>query len=167
MPAQMTAGLYLHFPFCTHRCGYCDFYTVADREAVIPVYLDALHREVDLYSSHPDCSDLTFSTLYFGGGTPSLMSVAQLSEIIRKLESVFRFSQSPEITLEVNPETAGPEKLRQLRQAGVNRLSIGFQSFHPEELRFLERNHSVQTSKECYDNARAGGFENISKPTEI
>jgi oxygen-independent coproporphyrinogen-3 oxidase len=158
----MTAGLYLHFPFCTHRCGYCDFYTVADRDALIPAYINALLNEIELYARHGNYASLAFSTLYFGGGTPSLMSTNQLSAIVGKLLSSFRFSSSPEITLEVNPETVDLAKLQAIRQAGVNRLSIGFQSFQPGELLFLERTHNVQTSITCYENARSAGFENIS-----
>lgn len=158
----MTAGLYIHIPFCNKRCGYCDFYTVADRAASIPTYLDALRREMEFYAAHPVVTGLSFETLYFGGGTPSLLNAEQLSSLINSAFTKFNFVANPEVTVETNPGTVDLEKLRSYRAGGVNRLSIGVQSFDATELRFLDRNHSADEAVACFDDARWAGFDNIS-----
>ncbi len=158
----MTAGLYIHIPFCEHICGYCDFYRVAQRESQIPVYLQALKKEINLYSEDPAVNGLRFETLYFGGGTPSLLTPAQLDSLVQTVFSKFHFVSQPEITVETNPGTVNLQKLRGFRTAGVNRLSLGIQSFRADELKLLDRIHSVEDAVACFNDARQAGFDNIS-----
>lgn len=158
----MTAGLYIHFPFCEIRCGYCDFFTVTNRAARIPAYIAALKAEFQIYSRNPAATEVIYSTLYFGGGTPSLLQPAQLADIIKAARSAFHFHDETEITLETNPGTVDFDRLRELLAVGINRLSIGVQSFQEEELRFLDRDHTATDAVRCFDNARKAGFQNIS-----
>lgn len=158
----MTAGLYIHIPFCEKRCSYCDFYTLAQRESAIPEYLNALKQEIQIYSEETLIKQILFRTLYFGGGTPSLLDAGQIASILDCIFSTFNFESDPEVTLEVNPGTAGLEKLKRYRHAGINRLSLGIQSFQPRELKFLDRIHTVEEALNCFSNARKAGFENIS-----
>ena len=138
-------ALYFHIPFCVHRCAYCDFNTYAGKEALIPAYLQAVCREIDyLASATPE--PLVPATIFFGGGTPSLLSAEQFSHI---LSTVRRDFDPPawselEISLEANPCTLTQAGLQGLRRAGFNRLSLGMQSAHPEELHLLERIQIVQ-----------------------
>ncbi len=162
MGKAVSAALYIHIPFCTRRCGYCDFFTVAGQAAAIPDYLQAVERELGIYARQPQISALHFETLYFGGGTPSLLSPAQVGHLIELATRRFDFAPDPEITLEVNPETVTEAKLRGFRAAGVNRLSFGVQSFRPQELAFLERAHSVGQAERCFEAARRVGFHNLS-----
>lgn len=158
----MDAGLYIHFPFCEIRCGYCDFFTLADREAQIPTYLLALEHEGVLYSANESIRNLQFSTLYLGGGTPSILSPDDFSRLLDTITSTFRFVDDVEITVEANPATLNQSKLRNYLAAGINRLSLGVQSFHDDELRFLERDHDAQQAQNAVLAARAAGFNNLS-----
>ncbi len=158
----MTAALYIHIPFCEIRCGYCDFFTVTGREEQIPAYLSALEREIALCLQEHAEHALTFETLYFGGGTPSLLSAGQLESLISTALAKFNFAPNPEITLEANPATLDLAKLRELRAVGINRLSLGVQSFHPKELHFLDRDHTVTQAITNYEQARQAGYDNIS-----
>jgi oxygen-independent coproporphyrinogen-3 oxidase len=153
------AGLYLHIPFCERKCVYCDFYSI---ENLNPMgdFLVALRREIQLVS--PDYRETRFSTVFFGGGTPSLLSTAQLEQIMSALRSAFPIDDEAEITLESNPGTIDREKLRGYRAAGINRLSIGIQSFHEDELAFLGRIHDARQAEQAVLMARSAGFDNIS-----
>ena len=153
------ASLYVHVPFCERKCPYCDFYSV-EGTVFMDRYLAALGSEAGLLGeSH---STWRFETLYVGGGTPSLLSTAGFEGMLESLRTAFHFSPGPELTVEVNPGTVTGEKLQRYRALGINRLSIGIQSFREDELRFLGRIHSVPDAQECYDAARRAGFENIS-----
>lgn len=152
------AGLYVHIPFCERKCIYCDFYSVEHLEGA-DAFVDALEEEIVMYASYDDRE--TFDTIYFGGGTPSLLHPAQLERIIRRLRTTYRLSVDVEVTLEVNPGTADASKLAAFRSSGVNRLSIGIQSFHDDELRLLTRTHSVAQAVECVHAATEVGFENL------
>ncbi|MFQ5772416.1 MAG: coproporphyrinogen-III oxidase family protein, partial [bacterium] len=156
------AGLYIHIPFCERRCGYCDFYTVAHHEFQIPAYLKALKKEIQLYSENPTVRNLHFETLFLGGGTPSLLKADQIDLLIQTLFDKLRFCKHPEITIEVNPGTVDFEKLQRFRQIGINRLSLGIQSFQPHELKFLDRIHTVEEAILCFNDARKAGFDNVS-----
>lgn len=158
----MTAGFYIHIPFCEKRCGYCDFYTVAQQNAQIPAFLLALKKEIALYSEAASVRDLEFATLYFGGGTPSLLAAKDLRSLIDYVFSNFNFSLQPEVTVETNPGTVDLPKLSAYLDAGVNRLSVGIQSFQPDELKILERIHSADEAFKTIEFARVAGFENIS-----
>ncbi len=158
----MTAGLYIHIPFCEIRCGYCDFFTAANQEEQIPAYLQAICREIDLYSGTQEWQQQQFSTLYFGGGTPSLLTPTQIYDVITHAQKRFSFVSDSEITLEANPNTVNTAKLAACRHAGVNRLSLGVQSIHENELKFLDRDHTAKQSVSAFTAAQAAGFDNIS-----
>ncbi len=152
-------SLYIHIPFCEKKCLYCDFYSIENRSSMDD-FLAALHREIGLYQSYGEGT--SFQTVFFGGGTPSLLSPGQLESILARLRSMFRIDADAEVTVEANPGTVTLEKLRAYRSLGVNRLSIGVQSFHDDELRFLSRIHSATEARQCVDLAREVGFENVS-----
>lgn len=156
------AALYLHIPFCVKRCNYCDFFTVAQQEKLIPGYLDALQREMAIYAADTPWHDLQFSTIYFGGGTPSLLSPEQVNWLLSQLHSHFQFTDNPEITFEVNPGTVTIENTRGYVAAGINRLSIGVQSFQPDELKQLDRLHNLEDVAKTVRSARSAGIKNLS-----
>lgn len=156
------AALYIHIPFCEKRCLYCDFYTVAGVETRIPDYISALQKEIALRAAEEFWQRQRFATIFFGGGTPSLLSPVQLAEILEACFARFSFSAELEITLETNPGTITNEQLAQYRAIGINRLSFGVQSFHPEELQLLDRIHSPEQAQAALLGARYAGFENLS-----
>jgi oxygen-independent coproporphyrinogen III oxidase len=152
-------SLYLHIPFCERKCLYCDFYSV-ENFSPMAEFLEALHHEIDLRASYANNS--TFDTIFFGGGTPSLLHPTQLELLLTHLHHTFSIADDAEITLETNPGTVTVEKLRAYRALGVNRLSIGVQSFHEDELRFLSRIHDRAEAIRCVESARVAGFGNLS-----
>jgi oxygen-independent coproporphyrinogen-3 oxidase len=154
-------SLYLHIPFCTHRCGYCDFNTYAGQESLVPDYIDALCREIE-HMLHSAGERLPAHTIFFGGGTPSLLPTEGIERVLSALEQSFDLAPGMEVTLEANPGTLTRAYLRDLRSLGVNRLSLGVQSAHPAELRLLERIHDYPTAIQSYSWARQAGFENIN-----
>ena len=153
------ASLYLHIPFCEKKCVYCDFYSI-ENFSPMEDFLKALHHEIDLYSEFG--KKATYETIFFGGGTPSLLTPKQLEDILSHLQSVFPIEQGAEITVETNPGTVTREKLAAYRSMGVNRLSIGIQSFHDDELKFLSRIHNSTQAVECIQFVRDVGFDNLS-----
>lgn len=157
-----TAALYIHIPFCEKRCIYCDFYTVAGQRGRIPDYLQALAHEAQLRGVEPYWQARKFSTLFFGGGTPSLLAPQHVTQILDTVYSAFNFGKRVEITIEANPGTVSPQRLADYRRAGINRLSLGIQSFDPDELKMLDRIHSPEEAVSCALAARHAGFENLS-----
>lgn len=156
-------SIYLHIPFCTHRCAYCDFNTYAGQEALIPAYGDALIKEIEWIGNQlPIANYQSTNTIFFGGGTPSLLSGTQIDSVISALSSTLSISPDAEITIEANPGTTSPEKLDAIRKAGVNRISFGVQSSITEELRMLERSHDFFTAIEAVSSARKAGFNNLN-----
>lgn len=155
----MEAGLYIHIPFCKKKCDYCDFYSITALERM-DSFIDALQREIEIRS--PGFADCTFHTIYFGGGTPSLLEESQMRQIWNALSASFRLAKNPEITVEANPGTLTQSKLAFLKEVGFNRLSLGVQSFNPDELRFLGRIHYVEDVYENFNLAREAGFTNIN-----
>lgn len=151
-------GIYIHVPFCAKKCAYCDFYSENYRKNTVSQYVEAVIRNLKAYS---DKSRLT-DTVYFGGGTPSLLSHEQIKIILDTVENNFVLSEKPEITLETNPNTVNFNKLEELRHAGINRLSIGVQSMIDDELKFLGRTHSADRAEKAVIDAYRAGFENIS-----
>jgi oxygen-independent coproporphyrinogen-3 oxidase len=148
--------LYVHVPFCRLVCAYCDFVTVGGRRAELPRYGDALLAEMTMVraSGH-------MSTIYFGGGTPSLLPASAIERVVRT--AMDRWSSVPvEVTLEANPSGRETPDWSGLRAAGVNRISLGLQSLHDDELRTLARGHSADEARAAYASARAAGFENVS-----
>jgi oxygen-independent coproporphyrinogen-3 oxidase len=156
-PEPAPGGLYIHIPFCLQKCRYCNFYSISD-QALIPVYLRALEAEIASLAG----ATLRFDTLYIGGGTPSLLSARQLERLIRLVRRHLEIAPGSEITLEVNPGTTTASRLQAYRQAGVNRLSIGVQSFNSQHLKALGRLHSAAENEDTVRAARITGFDSIS-----
>jgi oxygen-independent coproporphyrinogen III oxidase len=150
------AGIYVHIPFCLRKCLYCDFYSTVDL-SLKPAFLEALISEI----AAADPGALVFDTIYFGGGTPSLLSPPEVARILGALFARFHFQEPVEITLEANPGTVGLESLKGLRSAGVNRLNIGVQSFQDENLEQLGRIHSAAQAQDALAAARRAGFEEL------
>ena len=154
-------GIYIHVPFCLKKCLYCDFcsYVGAD-DTLRGRYVDALCRHISQYREL--CSDREVDTVYFGGGTPTLLSPDQFAKVFSALHESFTVSPDAEMTVECNPATADLEKLRALRRLGVNRLSIGVQSANDGELASLGRVHSFADARAVFSDAREAGFDNVS-----
>ncbi len=157
-------SIYLHIPFCVHRCAYCDFNTYAGQESLIPAYVDALIREIDFIATTRPSDHATIQTIFFGGGTPSLLSGPQLASIMDALRAAFAFRGAPDLeaTIEANPGTTSPDFLQQIRAAGINRLSFGVQSANPFELHMLERTHDFFDVIQSVKWARQAGFHNLN-----
>ncbi len=151
-------GVYLHIPFCQHKCSYCDFYSIENFEQR-EVFLKMLLREITLRTEE-DFPEV--HSVFFGGGTPSLLTGGEIAKLTEALHSKLKISQSCEWTMECNPGTVSLESLQEYRSAGINRLSFGVQSFDENELRFLERIHSADQAREAVDYARKAGFDNIN-----
>ncbi|HEV8119676.1 MAG TPA: radical SAM family heme chaperone HemW [Candidatus Polarisedimenticolia bacterium] len=154
-------GLYVHVPYCTVRCSYCDFYLIPSngRAPGTGPFLEALGREMTAAASR--FPDLRADTLHFGGGTPSLLKPADIAAILARARSAFRLVPEAEIGLEANPEDLTPEKLSGIRDAGVTRLAIGVQAFDDAVLRLLRRPHDVARAEAAIDEARRRGFASL------
>jgi oxygen-independent coproporphyrinogen III oxidase len=151
--------LYLHIPFCHQACHYCDFH-FSTRLSGKAALVEALIKEIELQKDYLGAREL--STIYFGGGTPSTLSPDELSAIFVAIHKHFEVLAGAEITLEANPEDLTPEYLSVLKELGVNRLSIGIQSFHAANLTFMNRNHDVSQAQKSIQDAQAIGLDNIS-----
>lgn len=150
------AGLYIHIPFCLSKCGYCSFYSI-ESVNLIPEFVSALKEEIKNYSNIFSL----FDTIYFGGGTPSLLTPRQLAEILEAVNKYYKIDKNSEITLEANPGDISLQYLKELRGIGINRLNIGIQSFDDKILRFLGRRHSVKEAVAAIEAARQAGFNNM------
>lgn len=160
-----TASLYLHIPFCHTRCHYCDFNTYAGLLPLREPYVRALLHEIELtgrFAQHADGNLRRSRTIFFGGGTPSLLSVAQITRLLTACHHNFLVDKDAEITLEANPGTLSQEQLEGLRAAGINRLSMGAQSFDAQLLKALGRIHSPREITQAVQYARAAGFTSIN-----
>jgi len=153
-------GLYLHIPYCPHKCGYCDFNSHNINEAEMESYVRALLSEME--QAAKGAMDRRVATIFFGGGTPTTLPFADLARILETCRQHFQVDPEAEITCEANPATIPQTDLVQLREAGFNRLSIGVQSFDPDELKRLERVHSVDEIYLTVERARQAKFENLS-----
>jgi len=154
-------GLYLHIPFCKQACHYCDFH-FSTSLGLKSQFVDALVKEMALRANYLPDPAAPLETIYFGGGTPSLLTGAELARIFEAIEAHFSVAPRAEITLEANPDDLSPAKLAELAASPINRLSIGLQSFHEPHLRLMNRAHSAQESGQAVQAAQAAGFENIS-----
>lgn len=155
-------SLYLHLPFCVRKCRYCDFLSGPYDAAVRRRYLRALETEIRLSAETFGNGSLSADTVFLGGGTPSLLDADELAHLVAVLSESFRILPGAEITMECNPGTVDREKLLAFREAGINRLSIGVQSFRDEELKLLGRIHTAEEARQCVLDARWAGFDNIS-----
>ena len=153
------AGLYIHIPFCKQACYYCDFHFSTNQSQKSEL-VNHIARELEIQKDYLQGEPL--ETVYLGGGTPSLLSAIDLEILFNAIHNHYRVKDIPEITLEANPDDLTPEKLRELAAMGINRLSIGVQSFDEQVLRFLNRAHTAQDALQCVVNARAAGISNIS-----
>ena len=153
-------GVYLHIPYCIRRCNYCDFCSSSSPDGAVPdAYVDRLVREINEYSSF---GKIGASSVYFGGGTPSLLTPIQLERIVSALKQVFDFKINTEFTIEANPGTVTIATLREFRKIGVNRLSFGVQTLVDGELSALGRIHNSASAKQSFKMARDAGFDNVS-----
>jgi putative oxygen-independent coproporphyrinogen III oxidase len=152
-------GLYLHIPFCRTRCRYCDFYRVGENQDRMIAFLQALHREIEgLESFHGRPVD----SVFFGGGTPSLLLPEQVGEVLEHLDRRFALDHQCEVSLEANPSDLDAERLEALGRCSVNRLSLGVQSFNDRELALLGRRHDAEGALRAVEWARRAGFDNLS-----
>lgn len=142
-------SVYIHVPFCKHRCGYCDFTLVAGRDELVPEYLRAIDLEL------PDVRGHSLDTLYFGGGTPSHLQPDQLEQLFRLVLDRFELSPNTEVTVEANPDGLTTEKIGVMQQWGVNRVSLGVQSFRDDVLQFLERDHRADDVRDVAEYLRS------------
>jgi oxygen-independent coproporphyrinogen III oxidase len=160
-PDMHAFSLYLHIPFCQHRCSYCDFNTYAGINELIPAYVGALCREIELLAESAGML-LPVKTVFFGGGTPSLLPVPEIEQVLSTLRRSFDLQDCQEVTLEANPGTVSLEYMKNLHRLGVNRISLGMQSASPTELRMLEREHKMSEVIQAFSWARTAGFENLN-----
>mgnify|MGYP004564137239 FL=1 len=158
---RKNVGLYFHIPFCIRKCRYCDFYSVSGTdESFRDFYVRALILHIEEHKLQ--LAEYNVDTVYFGGGTPSLLTVSQISDIMKKIRSTFHVKRNCEVSMEVNPGTVNYEKLRSYRRAGVNRLSIGWQSISDKDLQVCGRVHTSRDNYLALDDAKRAGFKNIS-----
>jgi oxygen-independent coproporphyrinogen-3 oxidase len=153
------SGIYIHIPFCKQACHYCDFHfstSLKNRESLV----NALCREITLRQEYLEKNEI--STIYFGGGTPSLLDRVELKKILDQIDKNFVIANNAEITLEANPDDLTIEKLSELRALGINRLSIGIQSFFNEDLKLMNRAHTGNEATNCVKEAKKAGFKNVS-----
>ena len=153
------AGIYIHIPFCKKACNYCDFHfstSVKYKTELIECLVLELKERVHYLNNE------LVETIYFGGGTPSILNKNELKLLLDTVYDNYTISNTPEITLEANPDDLTNEKLIELKEIGINRLSIGIQSFIEEILTWMNRSHSVKQAKQCVKNAQKIGFDNIT-----
>ena len=156
-----TAGIYIHIPFCKNKCNYCDYYSLEKREKDIPGFVEMLMREIE-FTAKDHNKDWIFNTIYFGGGSPALLSSKSMNDILHQLKNHFNTAANIEVTLEVNPNDTTGDKLLSLKNSGVNRLSLGFQSLNEGLLYTLSRTHNPDDCITIYNDSRKTGFDNIS-----
>lgn len=153
------SGIYIHIPFCKTKCTYCDFYSNADFDMKLRV-LETMCTEIQARKNY--LSDKNIATIYFGGGTPSTLSSQEISSLLSEIKKHFTILNDAEITMEVNPDDLSIEYLKSLKEIGVNRLSIGIQSFDNEQLAFIQRRHDADGAMNAVKKAQQAGFDNIS-----
>ena len=157
-------GIYVHIPFCAKKCDYCDFYSLASSEDEKKAYIEALKREIR-EASKKVSDEYRVYTIYFGGGTPSIIKAYYIKEILDEIRSGFKLYEDgffPEITIECNPKTVDMEKLLVYKEAGINRISLGLQSTDDDELRLLGRIHTYEDFLDSYDMVRKSCFTNVN-----
>lgn len=152
------AGIYIHIPFCAKRCHYCDFFSTTST-SYVDDFVKSLLIEI---GNNKNYVNETVETIYFGGGTPSFIKSLFLKDILNKIFQTFEIADHPEITIEANPDDLNPPKIDELKDIGFNRLSIGIQSFHDDELELMNRRHNADEAISAVKNAQKAGFDNIS-----
>jgi oxygen-independent coproporphyrinogen-3 oxidase len=154
------SGIYIHVPFCKKACHYCDFHFSISLLKSKQSLIEAICHEIEVRNEYLIGTEV--STLYFGGGTPSLLSYGELQEILEEVHKHFNLVPKAEITLEANPDDLTPAKLRELKDLGINRLSVGIQSFFDEDLLLMNRSHNAEQATRSVKEAQQAGFENIT-----
>lgn len=155
------AGIYIHIPFCRQACNYCNFHFSTSLHYKND-FIAGLLKEIELQSKASYLQDQPVETIYFGGGTPSILQIDELKQIMQQLHDYFTIDPSAEITLEANPDDVNEEKLPGWKQLGINRLSIGIQSLFEEDLRWMNRAHTAEEAKQVISKARAAGFNSFT-----
>jgi len=153
------AGIYIHIPFCKKLCHYCDFYHVVSTDDHTD-FISALMKEAEIKQNY--LGKETISTVYFGGGTPSVFTVNELETILKHLYKHFPIENDCEITIELNPDDVFPEYLKGLKDININRTSLGIQSWYDEDLKMLNRRHTAEGAAKALDDIIKTGFDNIS-----
>jgi len=156
---KILAGIYIHIPFCKQACNYCDFHFSTNLKNKADLVKGIVH---EIKANHPYLKTKNIDSIYFGGGTPSLLSHNELFSIMNEIQKYFNWNGNCEITLEANPDDISASKLKSWQQLGINRLSIGLQSFNDEELKWMNRAHKAKESEACVKLAQDAGFKNIS-----
>ena len=159
-PRGSPLGLYLHIPFCAHICPYCDFNTYAGQYSIVPRYVSALEREIERQGAI--LGGPAAATIFFGGGTPSLLSAREVAQLVRACRDAFQLAPDAEVTLESNPIGVDQRYFDGLLEAGVNRLSVGVHTLRHRGLRVLGRLHGAADARAAVASARAAGFANMS-----
>lgn len=164
-------GVYIHIPYCRHKCNYCNFYSIVSRNTA-PQMIDAIIREMHLrkeeyftpadIGAHSVNDKALLDTLYIGGGTPSLLEKPLIIKLFENVHSLFQLNDDSEITIETNPDDITQENLQLWKDLGINRLSIGIQSFRDEDLHYLHRIHNAQKAEDCIAQARDAGFKDVT-----
>jgi oxygen-independent coproporphyrinogen III oxidase len=150
------SGLYVHVPFCRSKCPYCDFYSHTN-QSLVPRWMKAIEKEIGIYQHQFSI----FDTLYLGGGTPSILSGPQISKLFELVQRGFEYATDVEITIEANPNDLSPKKIKLYRELGINRISLGVQSFDDQALLFLRRRHTVHEAQNTLEWIRKAGFNNL------
>jgi len=158
---KQALGLYIHIPYCIHKCGYCDFNSHPIKHDEMDHYIDALVAEMQHYAKIYSNTNI-IKTIFLGGGTPTTLTVYQLERILKECVKEFKVAPDAEITIEANPATIDIEQMKSIRQTGYNRISIGVQSFDKTELKLLDRAHGPEEVHSTVDCARKAGFDNLS-----
>jgi oxygen-independent coproporphyrinogen-3 oxidase len=161
-PRSRRLGVYVHLPFCVHRCGYCSFNTAPYAPAAMDRFLAALAAEIELVAAAPWARSVELATVFVGGGTPSLATAEQMASVLEGLRARFPIDPDAEVTVECNPESVTRDRLSGYRGAGVNRISLGVQSLDDQILPRLDRAHSAAQARRAFDAARDAGFDNVS-----
>ena len=159
MKSNEKGELYVHVPFCARKCAYCDFVSFVTDADVQSDYFVALNKQIDIKA---ESAGITVDSVFFGGGTPSLVAPKNIYEVMEHFKRRFSFADDSEVTIEMNPNSVSKEKLKIYKEAGINRISIGLQSADNEELRLLSRLHSFEEFLKAYDEVRNAGFDNVN-----
>jgi len=156
-----SAGIYIHIPFCEKKCNYCDYYCFENRTSDLDIFTKMLKREIELTAKKFN-KDWLFDTIYFGGGSPALLPSKEIDNILTNIKNQYNIAECLEVTLEINPNETTQRGLSLIKKAGINRLSIGFQSLESKLLHTLSRTHKPNDCNLIYNHARGSGFDNIS-----
>jgi len=162
---KLLAGIYIHIPFCRQACHYCNFHfsvSQKHRAGFVKALLKEIELQKEFFSVGKQDPNFAIDTLYFGGGTPSLLHTDELEAIVKAIHQHFIFKDNAEVTLEANPDDLSLEKLYVLQNLGINRLSIGIQSFHEADLKYMNRSHSAEQATKVLEDALSAGFTNIT-----